>query len=106
MLSSPVFMSKTNSQFLNNYYTTRSFWDDARKEGYSKVALHRLHAKAQVQALKSGFHVNIICQIPLIPLSDKNFQDQCAFVKKKAVCCIPPALLAAPTLCIPLPASS
>ncbi|KAI0436951.1 hypothetical protein F4803DRAFT_540532 [Xylaria telfairii] len=46
------------------------------------------------------------CQIPLIPLSDKNFQDQCAFVKKKAVCCIPPALLAAPSLCIPLPASS
>ncbi|KAI0490243.1 hypothetical protein F4859DRAFT_508052 [Xylaria cf. heliscus] len=43
------------------------------------------------------------CQIPLLPLSDKNFQDQCAFVKKTAVCCIPPALLAAPTLCIPLP---
>ncbi|KAI0196944.1 hypothetical protein F4808DRAFT_439359 [Astrocystis sublimbata] len=44
------------------------------------------------------------CQIPLIPLSDKNFQDQCAFIKKKPVCCIAPALLAAPTLCIPLPA--
>ncbi|KAI1127480.1 hypothetical protein F5Y10DRAFT_192514 [Nemania abortiva] len=38
----------------------------------------------------------------LIPLSDQNFQDQCAFLQKSAVCCIPPALLTPPTLCIPL----
>ncbi|KAI8955151.1 hypothetical protein F4801DRAFT_376829 [Xylaria longipes] len=43
------------------------------------------------------------CQTPLLPLSDKNFQDQCAFLQKTAVCCIPPALLTSPTLCIPLP---
>ncbi|KAI0115730.1 hypothetical protein GGR51DRAFT_501887 [Nemania sp. FL0031] len=42
------------------------------------------------------------CQPPLIPLSDQNFKDQCAFLQKSAVCCIPPALLTPPTLCIPL----
>ncbi|KAI0428572.1 hypothetical protein F5Y09DRAFT_312753 [Xylaria sp. FL1042] len=46
------------------------------------------------------------CTLPLLPLSDQNFEDQCTLFKKTAVCCIPPLLLQPPTLCIPLPASA
>ncbi|KAI0972725.1 hypothetical protein F4678DRAFT_429148 [Xylaria arbuscula] len=45
------------------------------------------------------------CSLPLLPLSDQNFEDQCTLFQKTAVCCIPPLLLTPPTLCIPLPVS-
>ncbi|KAI1277499.1 hypothetical protein F5Y07DRAFT_407386 [Xylaria sp. FL0933] len=46
------------------------------------------------------------CTLPLLPLSDQNFVDQCTLFQKTAVCCIAPLLLQPPTLCIPLPASA